>query len=162
MATHTSILAWRILWTEEPVGVQSTGSQRVGHDWVTNTFTCTVLSSDIQVGKDTLCTQSHKTEIKVWAAFSYLELRAILQTQSCHWENSVPCSCRIEVPIFLLAVGWRFLWPPRGHLRFLPCWLSPPQHWRTSFLLKLSHISNLAGFLYILHPPKTLSLWKNS
>ena len=39
MATHCSILAWRIPWTEEPGGLQSMGSQRVRHDWVTNTFT---------------------------------------------------------------------------------------------------------------------------
>ena len=32
VATHSSILAWRILWTEEPGGLQSIGSQRVGHD----------------------------------------------------------------------------------------------------------------------------------
>ena len=32
MATHSSILAWRIPCTEEPGGLQSTGSQRVGHD----------------------------------------------------------------------------------------------------------------------------------
>ena len=32
MATHSSSLAWRILWTEEPGGLQSRGSQRVGHD----------------------------------------------------------------------------------------------------------------------------------
>ena len=32
MAVHSSILAWRIPWTEEPVGLQSMGSQRVGHD----------------------------------------------------------------------------------------------------------------------------------
>ena len=32
MATHPSILAWRTPWTEEPGGLQSTGSQRVGHD----------------------------------------------------------------------------------------------------------------------------------
>ena len=31
MATHSGILAWRITWTEEPGGLQSTGSQRVGH-----------------------------------------------------------------------------------------------------------------------------------
>ena len=31
MATHSSILAWRILWTEEPGGLQSMESQRVGH-----------------------------------------------------------------------------------------------------------------------------------
>ena len=33
MATHSSILAWRIPWTEEPGGLQSIGLQRVGHDW---------------------------------------------------------------------------------------------------------------------------------
>ena len=32
MATHSSILAWRILWAEEPGGLQSIGSQRVRHD----------------------------------------------------------------------------------------------------------------------------------
>ena len=32
MATHSGVLAWRIPWTEEPGGLQSTGSQRVGHD----------------------------------------------------------------------------------------------------------------------------------
>ena len=32
MATRSSILAWRIPWTEEPGGLQSVGSQRVGHD----------------------------------------------------------------------------------------------------------------------------------
>ena len=31
MATHSSILAWRIPWTEEPDGLQSLGSQRAGH-----------------------------------------------------------------------------------------------------------------------------------
>ena len=32
MATHSTILAWRIPWTEETGGLQFTGSQRVGHD----------------------------------------------------------------------------------------------------------------------------------
>ena len=32
MATHSSILAWRIPWTGDPGGLQSMGSQRVGHD----------------------------------------------------------------------------------------------------------------------------------
>ena len=36
MATHSSILAWRIPWTEEPGRLQSTGSQRVGHNWATS------------------------------------------------------------------------------------------------------------------------------
>ena len=33
MTTHSSILAWKILWTGEPKGLQSTGLQRVRHDW---------------------------------------------------------------------------------------------------------------------------------
>ena len=42
MATHSSILAWRIPWTEEPGGLQSTESQRVGPD-----------------GSDLVCTYTH-------------------------------------------------------------------------------------------------------
>ena len=47
MATHSSILAWKIPWTEEPSGLQSMGSQRVEHNWAcacththTHTHTC--------------------------------------------------------------------------------------------------------------------------
>ena len=39
MAPHSSILAWRIPWTEDLGKLQFVGSQRVGHDWVTDTFT---------------------------------------------------------------------------------------------------------------------------
>ena len=35
MATHSSILAWEVSWTEEPGGLQSMGSQRLGHDLAT-------------------------------------------------------------------------------------------------------------------------------
>ena len=36
IATHSNILAWEILWTEEPGGLQSMGLQRIGHDLVTD------------------------------------------------------------------------------------------------------------------------------
>ena len=36
MATHSSTLAWKIFWTEEPGRLQSMGSQRVGHNWATS------------------------------------------------------------------------------------------------------------------------------
>ena len=39
MATHSSILARKIPWTEERGGLQPMGLQRVRHDWATNTFT---------------------------------------------------------------------------------------------------------------------------
>ena len=44
MATHSSILAWRIPWTQEPGGLQSTGLQRVGHDF---TFTFTFITFNL-------------------------------------------------------------------------------------------------------------------
>ena len=45
MATHSSILAWRIPWTEEPGGLQSMESQRVRHALATDTFTNTIRKS---------------------------------------------------------------------------------------------------------------------
>ena len=50
MATHSSILAWRIPWTEEPGRLQSTGSQRIGHDWMT--FTAP-LENDLEISYKT-------------------------------------------------------------------------------------------------------------
>ena len=47
MATHGSILAWRIPWTEEPGGLQSMGLKRVGHDWATSTHTMACLRNPI-------------------------------------------------------------------------------------------------------------------
>ena len=40
MTTHSSILVWRIPWTEEPGRLQSLGFQRVRHDWMTNNNSC--------------------------------------------------------------------------------------------------------------------------
>ena len=47
MTTHSSILAWRIPWTEKPGGLQSMGSQRVGHDFPSKVF-CNSFLSDVQ------------------------------------------------------------------------------------------------------------------
>ena len=41
MTTHSRILVWRIPWTEDPGGLQSVGSLRVGHDWCDSTHTRT-------------------------------------------------------------------------------------------------------------------------
>ena len=54
MATNSSIFAWRIPWTEEPGGLQSMGSQRVGHNWATNTFTFLSLHNSIQMHQQML------------------------------------------------------------------------------------------------------------
>ena len=44
VATHSSILSWKIPWMEEPGGLQSMGSQRVGHDWATSPLSSTTPS----------------------------------------------------------------------------------------------------------------------
>ena len=52
MATHSSNLAWRIPWTEDPDGLLSMGWQRVRHDWVTNIdadFLMSVTSESLSV-----------------------------------------------------------------------------------------------------------------
>ena len=54
LTTHSSILAWRIPWTEEPGGLQSMGSQRVGHDmsefhWVFLAPFLKIIYTDVQV-----------------------------------------------------------------------------------------------------------------
>ena len=43
MATHSSTVTWKILWTEEPGRLQSMGSLRVGHDWVTSLWPFTFM-----------------------------------------------------------------------------------------------------------------------
>ena len=46
MATHSSVLAWRILWTEEPGGLPSMGLHRVGHDW--SDLAAAAVTSDVE------------------------------------------------------------------------------------------------------------------
>ena len=48
VATHSSILAWRIPWIEEPGRLQSIRSQRFRHDWVTFTFTTFIRESETE------------------------------------------------------------------------------------------------------------------
>ena len=60
MATHSSILAWRIPWTEEPGGLQSMGSQRAGHDSVTNTKSLIMLREHRGIGYFRVFLVEHK------------------------------------------------------------------------------------------------------
>ena len=55
MATHSSILAWRIPWTEEPGGLQSMGSQRVRHDRATYHISTQNILSDGLIYRSSSC-----------------------------------------------------------------------------------------------------------
>ena len=48
MATHSSILAWKISWTQKLGALQSMGSQRVGHDRVTNMYLLTYVNCKLK------------------------------------------------------------------------------------------------------------------
>ena len=84
MATHSSILAWRIPWTEEPGGLQSTGLQRVGHDCATSL---------------------HEAVTVVWdggkARFKVLSL----VLKKCFLGYMIP-STLIEVCLFLICLSY--------------------------------------------------------
>ena len=54
MAIHSSILAWEILWTEEPSGLQSMWSQRVGYDW-SDWAHCVIGLPAVSAGKESAC-----------------------------------------------------------------------------------------------------------
>ena len=57
MDTHSSILAWRSPWPEEPVGLQSMESQRARHDWATDTSIC-----GIYIVQQVLCQEQGPTK----------------------------------------------------------------------------------------------------
>ena len=65
MATHSSILAWRIPWTEDPGRLQSMGLQRVRHDWVTSLYIKVEILLSPGVSKNTL---TFNISFKVWGS----------------------------------------------------------------------------------------------
>ena len=62
MAVHSSILAWEIPWTEKPGGLQSTGSQRAGHDLATE-HTCHYLNKATAAKIRQMCSRSRLKEM---------------------------------------------------------------------------------------------------
>ena len=91
MAAHSSILAWSISWTEEPGGLQSMGSQRVWHDWLTNTYTHT----------HTHNTHTHThTEHLIYAS----HCSKCLTPKICLWQQS--CDVGTVIVCFYRSGNW--------------------------------------------------------
>ena len=110
MATHSRILAWRIPWTEESSGLQSMGSQRVGHDW-----------------SDLARTHAHIHKIKltiltVFKCASSVVLRIF--TLLCNQAPELSSSCKIET-LHHYTTSFHFpspsLWQAPGY--FLSLWM---------------------------------------
>ena len=64
MAPHSSTLAWKIPWTEEPGGLQSMGSHRVGHDWSN-------LAAAVAAAAATVKSQTSLVEQDLWESDPY-------------------------------------------------------------------------------------------
>ena len=86
MATHSSILAWRIPWTEEPIRLQFMGSQRVGHDWATHTFTFWIVK-DKQWGQTSGSCPGSMACLPKPQLSHYEMTLIILHTSWGYWEN---------------------------------------------------------------------------
>ena len=105
--THSSILAWRIPWTEEPGGLQSIGSQRVGHDWsdlaCTHTCVCVyILYGGVMTCIWNMCVCYSITGIHLkWAASGH-HRQFCLHGRSRHWGgNFVSTQLPLWKPEFL-------------------------------------------------------------
>ena len=94
MATHCSILAWRIPWTEEPGGPQSPGSQRVRHGW--------------RIGGSPEVKVTEQLRGPEPSLFSVCLAHFPQSWQACHWlENSGPTDhCLLSNPNALGGGGW--------------------------------------------------------
>ena len=93
LATHSSILAWRIPWTEEPGGLPYTESQRIGHSWTTNAFTSQLLFgvglvSAVGRGEPALCKHSPS----FWISSPCRSAESTEQSSlTLQWGSSVAC-----------------------------------------------------------------------
>ena len=108
MVIHSSILAWRIPWTEEPGRLQPRGLQRFRHDWMTNTFTFlsrTHFAKSLQ-SCPTLCDpidgSPPGSPVPGILQARTLEWVAISFSNACKWKMKVKTLSHI----WLLAIPW--------------------------------------------------------
>ena len=98
MATHSSIVAWRIPWMEESVGLQSVGLQRVRHDWATKHNTIMVLLENFsKIRKGFACWMNKCSDIGSPQWFSRLLFLLIVLSSRLLWWLSgkeSACQCR--------------------------------------------------------------------
>ena len=143
-ATKSSILAWRIPWTEEPGGQQSMGSQRVGRDWVTNTFS---FIKPLQCPHPAASMSQHliRNSVKTLKRFTWREHHQSLCTCAHDgWQPAGGSAVRMslsKVPEFLQFDHTRRESEGRFHLSNEFCWMTkgkachiPQLSWSSCFI----------------------------
>ena len=112
MATHSSILAWKIPWTEKPSKLQSMGSQRVGHDRA-----CTHARSSNNTSE--YITKTIESRILKWYMYTSVHSSIIHNSQHTHDGNK---------KVSLFTVTRDHVWLVTLHTRVSPTQLPPTQH----------------------------------
>ena len=91
MATHSSILAWRIPWTEEPGGLLSMGWQRVGHNWgdLARTHCCCCCCRVASVVSDSVTPTAHQAppSLGYFLLYTRESLIFLYISKSSLWKN---------------------------------------------------------------------------
>ena len=111
MATHSSTLAWRIPWREEPGRLQSMGSQRVGHDWATSLhFTPQIALAILVYSRPREKGSGKKLRFHKQALWGH-----------CHQDNSAPTAFHAgELSMLKIQILVEGLdWPRLDHSPFL-------------------------------------------
>ena len=80
MATHSSILAWEIPWTEETGGLQSKGWQRIGHDLATKHSTQVLRSMNLSC---------YKLLVKTYIPFCCMLFMTVMKLSFAIWRSSI-------------------------------------------------------------------------
>ena len=119
VVTHSSILAWRIPWTGKSGGLQSMGSQRVGHDWVINThmlsgyflvsfltFSCCGCRNFCPLGLSV-----SKTGFFIWVSVILCDWKLLKEENYPVLVHSSICGCLLWVIIWYLHVVASFILP---------------------------------------------------
>ena len=103
MTTHSSILAWRVPWTEEPGGLQSIRLQRVGHDWV---IACAWYHMLLEIY---ILSENGANDSACLGSFSeFLQIKHFGQCLACRkCSGSVRYYCKLHFRIGLVCPDWK-------------------------------------------------------
>ena len=142
MATHSSSLAWRIPWTEEPGGLQSKGSQSVGHDQVTSThFLASQITLSITISwfSKSLLLSCHMVHVlsRYVFPFMFIPLKFIpslhvitSKNMPVQWCISLPSlrttSAVPGIPEFYFFLKYPLTYPIEQENTKLPIYSKPP------------------------------------
>ena len=107
MATHSSTLAWKIPWTEEPGRLRSMGSQKVGHDWVTSLSAIMKLrkqKNNLLAGKRSSNSKDNKSVVNISGSVSKVKISL---------KHFLELFCRIQTSLApkQLESKWWSYWP---------------------------------------------------